>query len=208
MYKEGIGNKTNKTKRKKFLSERSKVEKLVKLSKRNYYYNRFNNCIGDSRQVFKILNEIIGKCPRSGNVPLLKNGDLEIDNNQEIANHLNDHFANIASKLLASLPSDSRESHETYSKYNAPQSMFLHKITIFEVLEIIENLKAKQSTGVDEISNIIIKKVSNVIAPYLTYLINLSFESGQNPEQLKSTKIQPFLKKVVKQMKITTGPFP
>ena len=72
--------------------------------------------------------------------------------------------------------------------------MFLHKVTMFEVLEIIENLKAKQSTGVDEISNIIIKKVSHVIAPYLTYLINLSFESGQYPEQLKSAKIQPFYK--------------
>ena len=194
IYKEWKCNKTNKTKRKKSLAERSKVEKLVELSRRNYYYNRFNNCIGDSRQVFKILNEIIGKCPRSGNVPLLKNGDLEIDNNQEIANHLNDHFANIASKLLASLPSDSRESHETYSKYNAPKSMFLHKVTMFEVLEIIENLKAKQSTGVDEISNIIIKKVSHKIAPYLTYLINLSFESGQYSEQLKSAKIQPFYK--------------
>ena len=111
-----------------------------------------------------------------------------------MANHLNDHFANIASKLLASLPSDSRESHETYSKYNAPQSMFFHKVTMFEVLEIIEILKAKQSTGLDEVSNIIIKKVSHVIAQYLTYLINFSFESVQYPEQIKSAKIQPFYK--------------
>ena len=83
LYKEWKCNKTNETK-----------------SKKNYYYNKFNNCIGDSRQVFKISNEIIGKCPRSGNVPLLKNGDLGIDKNQEIANHLNDHFAKISSKLL------------------------------------------------------------------------------------------------------------
>ena len=48
-----------------FRSLRDRFEKEIKLSKKNYYWNKFKNCIGDSRQTYKILNESVVKVTKT-----------------------------------------------------------------------------------------------------------------------------------------------
>ena len=72
-------------------------------------------------------------------------------------------------------------------------SMYLKPITVDEVREIINNLDSKFSSGVDDISNVIVKLSSNVTIPYLTQIINKSFEEGIFPD-LKKAKVIPLHK--------------
>ena len=69
--------------------------------------------------------------------------------------------------------------------------MYLKPITCDEVREIIDNLYNKFSSGDDDISNVIVKLSSNVTIPYLTEIINLSFEEGIFPDDLKKAKVIP-----------------
>ena len=73
-------------------------------------------------------------------------------------------------------------------------SMYLKPITIDEVREIIENLDKKFSSGDDDISNVIVNLLSNITNPYLTQVINKSFEEGMFPYDLKKAKVITLLK--------------
>jgi hypothetical protein len=73
--------------------------------------------------------------------------------------------------------------------------MFLTPTTEIEVVGIIKGLDNKKSTGIDEISDHIIKKCYPKIANVLTYIINLSLSTGYFPDQLKIAKVKPLYKK-------------
>ena len=67
--------------------------------------------------------------------------------------------------------------------------MFLFPANEQEILEIIQNLEYKSSSGDDYISNLTIKSASTIIAPYLTGLKNKSKNQGVFPDQLKNAKV-------------------
>ena len=72
--------------------------------------------------------------------------------------------------------------------------MYLFNSTICEITDVIERLKPKHTCGIDEISNLFLVKSRYVLAPYLTYLTNLSFCSGMFPQSLKYARVLPLHK--------------
>lgn len=60
-------------------------------------------------------------------------------------------------------------------------------------------MKNKTSSGLDEISNTILKKIVTVIVIPLVHILNLSFMQGKFPEALKTSKVIPLFKKGNKQ---------
>ena len=54
-------NKNDTDELQKLKSLRSQFEDETKGAKRKFYLNKFNSCIGDSRQTYELLNEINGK---------------------------------------------------------------------------------------------------------------------------------------------------
>ena len=69
------------------------------------------------------------------------------------------------------------------------------KITERETLNIISNLKSKNSSGKDEISNKLLKSIKYEISKPLTIIINQSLETGIFPDALKIAKVKPLFKK-------------
>ena len=67
--------------------------------------------------------------------------------------------------------------------------MYLCKTTARKVGEIITNLDYKSSLGVDDINNILIKLSSDVINPYLVFLINFSPAKGSFPKELAQARV-------------------
>ena len=64
-----------------------------------------------------------------------------------------------------------------------------------EVFNAINSLKNTNSTGFDEIPTKLLKKCAYILCEPLTKLINMSFESGVFPDQLKLTVIKLLHKK-------------
>ena len=56
-------------------------------------------------------------------------------------------------------------------------------------------LKNKKSSGYDEIPVFLLKRILDVLAPPLVYLVNLSFSNGIFSEYLKTGKVIPIHKK-------------
>ena len=72
--------------------------------------------------------------------------------------------------------------------------MYLSPITEEEVLSINKFVCNKKSSGKDKVPCCLIKDVSNYLLTILTYLINVSFEMGSFPDQLKTALVIPVYK--------------
>ena len=68
----------------------------------------------------------------------------------------------------------------------------LPPITLEKTKKIIKNLKNSNSTGHDLLNNKILKKVKNILAPHITYLINTIIISNIFPDIFKISRILPF----------------
>ena len=169
----------------KFHKLRSTFEAELKKSKKHFYTEKFKYCIGDSRQVYKLLNDIKGSNNSTKVAALNKCTD-----SSEIAHKFNEYFTGIANELRKSLPNAPCSTElETVQ-----HSMFLRKVSMAEVLEILISFENKSSSGDDNVNMIIVKKSASVIAPYLELLINCSFAQGVFPSDLKQAKVIPLHK--------------
>ena len=68
-------------------------------------------------------------------------------------------------------------------------------ITVDTISRIISGLKPKTSTGIDNISNKLLKFVKNVISEPLSIIINQMLKLGIFPDLLKISKVVPLYKK-------------
>ena len=78
--------------------------------------------------------------------------------------------------------------------FNFPEFKFENE-TVENIEKIIDKIKIDVATGIDSIPSKIIKNSKNIISPYLTKLINLSFETKKFPDILKNAIIKPIHKK-------------
>ena len=67
-------------------------------------------------------------------------------------------------------------------------------ITVTDTKKIIKKLKNSNSTGHDSISNRVIKKLKDKIAPHITHMINTIILESKFPDIFKLTRILPFSK--------------
>ena len=61
--------------------------------------------------------------------------------------------------------------------------MYLYDVSENEIRNLIDSLENKNSSGFDNISNIILKKLKTAIVPPLTKIVNLSLATGVFPER-------------------------
>ena len=114
------------------------------------------------------------------------------------ADSFNSFFANVGAQLSSSFEqSDSIPSFETYLDCNTRSDLNFYFTPVDEdlVLTLITNLPNKTSSGIDNISNKLLKQIKHIIVQPLTLIINQSLTSGIYPDKFKISKITPLHKK-------------
>ena len=105
-------------------------------------------------------------------------------------------FSNIRSTLSDSIEINDNTLDFTDYLNNPTEHRFnFNTITESETLSIINELKSKNSSRKDEISNKLLKSIKDEIAKPLTIIINQSLKTGIFPEELKIAKVKPLYKK-------------
>ena len=77
------------------------------------------------------------------------------------------------------IPKNDNITYERYLNGNYVESMFIEPVTEYELQIEINNLSETKSAGHDDISAKMIKIISEEIIKPLTYIYNLSFETGK-----------------------------
>ena len=110
----------------------------------------------------------------------------------EIANAFNEYFVSIGPSLANQM--DKNNNFRKYLRNPSESRLHFEPITEHKTMRIIENLKNKTSTGIDGLSNQLIKMAKNVLVKPLTIIINQMIVTGIFPDQLKISKVIPLYK--------------
>ena len=172
------------------------LRKNIKLAKINYYGKEFEQCKDNIKRTWKKINELLNKCKNKKEFPeyFLINNDKVKDKNL-IANGFNKFFANIGPDLSSKITTNSNNTIKTYMTKRIACSFKFSTVNTDDVIKIGMKLKTKTSTGYDNMSTSLLKKILPLIIHPLTLAINQSLCTGVFPDHLKIAKVIPLYKK-------------
>ena len=194
LYKKYLSSPTS-TNLHKFKNFRNRLNCVIRKSKRNYFYNKFEKTKGDMRQTWKTINNVMGRGQKDSLPDQFKDGNgILITDPKNIANKFNNFFVNVGPDLAANINSTGK-TYDQYLGEPMQKSMFMKPIVEKEIIKIIAKFDPNKSAGHDNIGNNIVRKIVNEIAEPLTMIFNLSFATGTVPTNLKIAKVIPIYKK-------------
>ena len=195
LYTKMLGSKTEEALT-KYRIHRNKLKSLIRKCKNKYLHDKCTEYKQDSRKLWQLINRMIKKennknqlieCIRVG--PTLKYDPYNITNT------FCEFFSTIGAKYAEKLESTPEEIQEYLNKIdNNTNSLFLHPCTDNEINTLIQELPQKTSSGFDNISNVLLKKISHSIIQPLCIIFNKSMEQGIFPSAMKKADITPLYK--------------
>ena len=181
----------------KFRNYRKKLKFLINQRKSKYMSVKVDECAGDSKKIWKIINNVRGKNIRSLKPNFLIN-NKRITDRRVIANEFNKYFVSLAPSLNKSYIDENGLRINKISDFTdflhekCPTSITLSECDGKEIESIISELKLGKSS---DIPVHVIKFTAGVIAPVLTTIFNKCMREGIFPDEIKTGKISPIFKK-------------
>ena len=168
---------------------------LKKKSKKNYCSDLIDSYKCNMKKTWNVTKEIIGN-KRVTNAPLpnfIKVNNRGIFNKKEIVEIFNSYFINIGPNLAAFIP-ESKTSFQNYIHYDGPCLSTIN-LTDLELESAFASLKTCTSSGYDDISDDVVKRVSDEIFVILKHIFNISLVKGVFLDKLKIARVIPSFKK-------------
>ena len=143
----------------------------------------------DMRKTWGVINDTLQSNRRSKGQSEFIFGNRIIRDSDEIANHFNDYSIYISRTLSQQI--QLVHSFDHYLNGNVTSKFQCHSVIQDYIGKLIDNLKNKATYGHDNISNILIKRVKEVLIEPLTLLVNQMLKSGHFPSELKISRVKP-----------------
>lgn len=170
-----------------------RLKNVIRLTQKCQNSYMINNSENKTKATWNLINRSKTIFPPE---PLNK---IIIDNKhirdpEQIATAFNDYFIDLVQPTIAnnntSTPSGALSGLSYY-----PKTLFMSPTDPLEIYKVINSLRNTPSVGHDGITTKIVKLVAHIIAPVLSFIINLCIEYGHFPNILKMTIIKPLYKK-------------
>ena len=153
-----------------YRSYRSVLQHCKRAAKQTYYHNQCVKSRKNTKGLWSVINEIVKKkSNKMQTIECLNINNIQETNSLLIANEFGRYFSQFANKIghsktpiteyIRKIPSNS-------------DMLFLAPTNALEIQCIIAQLPSKPSSGHDDISNILLKKLSEcIVAPLVSILI-------------------------------------
>ena len=171
---------------------KNKLTSILKEAEKVYYQTEIISNKSNLRKVWAIIKQVINKTKTSRISDKFMHNKTLISDPVNIANCFNNYFVNIGPTLASKLRKENI-SHRDFLPERTTASLFLEPTDEVEIKKIIRNLK-EGAPGQDGITANNIKCITDHIAAPLTHIVNLSFEQGIFPEELKTASVTPLYK--------------
>ena len=179
-----------------FNHTRNKVNKLLSDPQKNYCSKKIEENKDNLKGTWMILKQAMGQESKSSTIEKVIHKGCEVSDKEEIANICNEHFVSVGKRLAVNI-SDTGESQTTHIKPTSSRFVF-HKVMTFQVEKAMKKLIKSKATGIHNIPNKILKDSCQVIALFLTDIINFSITSNIFPDDLKAGKFRLYKNQVIK----------
>ena len=140
------------------------------------------------------INKLLNRGRKKQDTIFLEENGL-ISDPYKVANKFNDFYCNVAEKLCDKIPQVNNK-YQDYLKNPNKNKLTLKETTPDEIVKIINDLDAKKSGDIYNISPDLVKLNSQIIAQILTIIFNKSVQEGCFPTAMKKAKIIPIYIKV------------
>ena len=180
----------------KYKDYRNLVKKLVRKSKQDYLRTKCEEYKQNGKKLWQLINKIIGKTSNKKHVinSLRIDGTIQEDS-KLISNELCNFFSSVGETYANRIISDPNEVKKVLNMIpNNPKSMFTEPTSRNEIELMIDNLPNKTSSGHDDISNNLLKKLKTSISLPLEIVFNKSLAQGIFPSRMKLADVVPLHK--------------
>ena len=174
-----------------FVEKKTTVNNLIKSAKETYYSDMVSE--SEQKNLFKIVDKITNKKPTN----VLPEHTSAKDLADKFGTFFTQKIEKIRDRLaISTTPDESTQMVNVEDNSTIPPSLdHLEPTTCEEVKKIVMSSKVS-SCRLDPIPTQFLKILLDVLLPILTNIINLSFDSGSVPTDLKIALILPLLKKL------------
>ena len=172
---------------------RNRVTFDIRQAKISYHNRTFQRFKSDILKTWKSINKIIR--PNYSKKTLIDSllvGDELTNNPDLIVNHCNDFFTSVGRNISNSIGSNF-EDHKKYLSGSYSNPLDIQLSSPMEIHKIISSMKNKGS-NIHSIPMKFMKKISDLISPAISKLINKSVNEGSFPKFLKISRVVPISK--------------
>ena len=172
---------------------RNEVTRQIKNAKTEFFTTNLQNS-KNSKESWEFINKLLNKNQKTTTTNNIKVGEKNITDNESISNAFNNFFIEIGPtcKLASNIPPSDVDPTE----FVRPSDMEFNFIPITKpvLATAINQLNISKASGLDNISNKLIKAAGNTIHDSLLHLFNLVLVTGIFPEALKIARVTPIYK--------------
>ena len=180
----------------KYKSYRKVLQTLKRHSKKLYYHDKCTEYKSNMKNLWKLINNVCSKNnDKSTAIDCLKIDNILHYTGNKITNEFGEYFSNVGKNCAEKLQ-PSKRNIKDYLKMipeNA-KSIFWTPCDREEISKIISSLPNKTSSGFDNISNVLLKKLQPSILDALEIIFNESIQKGVFPSLMKHAEIVPLFK--------------
>ena len=156
-----------------------------------YYRKKIQENTTNTKKLWKVINNIIGKYKHSGSIIsyITVDGVCKYDPNV-IANEFGKFYSQLGSNLASQIKKSLKPIEEYLSKIPGTlRSLALHSTSALEIEKIAITLPSKTSFGYDKISNIMLKSIIPGISTPLSIVFNQSISTGKFLQKMKQAEV-------------------
>jgi hypothetical protein len=195
LYKKCLGKARDHPTHRKFVEYRNIFNRSKRNLKQKYFSDKLIEFKDDIKKTWSLLNEIIGRKKTFNPMPdKFENENTIYTDPNSISDKFCQYFAEIGHRFASNIPNSHKPFNEYLPNNSNVSSFFMTPTDQEEISKIIYSCKSKKSTGHDNISTKLLKRLVSCIKYPITILINKSLESGCVPKTLKLSKIIPIYK--------------
>ena len=175
---------------------RSLLQKIIRRAKMAYYSQKCADIRSETKKLWNVINKMTGKTVNKHDII----DSLSIDHTItkdccKIANEFGEYLSTVGKSYAEKTPKQTKSCDDyTNSIERNAKSLFLHPTNPTEIRKIISNLKNKNSSGIDDISNVLIKRLIDSLVEPLSIIFNKSLEEGVFLDRMKIAEVVPLYK--------------
>ena len=196
LYKKTLYSNANDIAITKYKAYRNQYNKAKRELKTTYYKNKANEYLNDTRKLWSLLKEVIGKTKRHGSIiPYITIDGLKTYTPTQIANEFGKFYSSLGVNLVAKI----NKGHYDISHYLSKiprniSSLDFRSTSVYEIEKLIHELPNKSSHSHDHISNILLKELNLSVSFPLNIIFNQSISEGKFPAAMKKAEVIPLYK--------------
>ena len=169
------------------------LRKTIHRAKTKFYIKMCHEYRSKTKKLWSLINEISGKKnDKTGVLDYLTIDGVKDYNAKRICNRFEKYFSSVGENFAAKIPTASKTARDYLKLLQTSQaSLFLDPTDVQEVVVLVSQLPNKSSSGHDNVSNILLKKIIEHIAPVLVEVFK---SMGEFPTVMKLAEVVPLYK--------------